>query len=249
VESYFSSNGGNPKLRPYIASGLDLSLEKYLDGGGYIALATYYKQLDNWIFGSFGEITDFSAFTGLLTPTQRAQLGTTLGVYSSPRNLEGGYIKGFEFAASIPFELFAPPLEGFGAVFSYSSTDSEIEPIPGVTISVPGLSEEVINTTLYYERDGFQARVSNRFRSDFLGEVNGFGGGRDLRSVKEESIVDAQIGYEFQDGPLAGLAITFQGLNLTDEPFTTFEALSETRTIDYQKYGSTFLLGVNYKLN
>ena len=249
VESYFSSSGGNPKLRPYIASGLDLSLEKYLDAGGYVSLAAYYKKLDNWIFGSFGEITDFSAFTGLLTPTQRAQLGTTLGVYSSPRNLEGGYIRGFEFAASVPFELFAPPLEGFGVVFSYSSTDSEIEPIPGVTISVPGLSEEVINTTLYFERDGFQARVSNRFRSDFLGEVNGFGGGRDLRSIKEESIVDAQIGYEFQDGPLEGLAITLQGLNLTDEPFTSFEALTETRTIDYQQYGSTFLLGINYKLN
>ena len=149
----------------------------------------------------------------------------------------------------MPFELFAPPLEGFGVVFSYSSTDSEIEPIPGVTISVPGLSEEVINTTLYFERDGFQARVSNRFRSDFLGEVNGFGGGRDLRSIKEESIVDAQIGYEFQDVPLEGLAITLQGLNLTDEPFTSFEALTETRTIDYQQYGSTFLLGINYKLN
>jgi iron complex outermembrane receptor protein len=91
--------------------------------------------------------------------------------------------------------------------------------------------------------------VSNRFRSDFLGEVNGFGGGRDLRSIKEESIVDAQIGYEFQDVPLEGLAITLQGLNLTDEPFTSFEALTETRTIDYQQYGSTFLLGINYKLN
>jgi iron complex outermembrane recepter protein len=247
--SYFSSSGGNPKLRPYIASGLDISLEHYFDKGGYISLASYYKKLDNWVFGSFGEIVDFTAFRPLLTTTQNAQLGTPLGVYSSPRNLDGGYISGFEFAASVPFELFTPALEGFGVVFSYSSTDSEIEPIPGITIPVPGLSEEVINTTLYFERDGFQARVSNRFRSNFLGEVNGFGGGRDLRSIKEESIVDAQISYEFQGGPLNGLSVMFQGLNLTDEPFTSYEALNESRTIDYQQYGSTFLIGLNYKLN
>ncbi len=250
ASSFFSSSGGNPELRPFIASGLDISLERYFGAGGYVSLAGYYKKLDNWVFGSFGEIVDFSAFSSLAIPPVPGQtLGTTRGVYSSPRNVEGGYIKGLEFAASVPFELFTPALEGFGVVFSYSSTESEIEPLPGITIPVPGLSEEVINTTLYFERDGFQARVSNRFRSNFLGEVNGFGGGRDLRSVKEESVVDAQIGYEFQGGPLQGLSVTLQGLNLTDEPFTTYEAFNEARTIDYQQYGSTFLLGLNYKLN
>ena len=32
-------------------------------------------------------------------------------------------------------------------------------------------------------------------------------------------MLDAQIGYEFRDGPMKGLSINLQGTNLTDEPF------------------------------
>ena len=68
-----------------------------------------------------------------------------------------------------------------------------------------------------------------------------------LRSVADENVVDAQIGYEFQDGPLEGLSILAQANNLTDEPFKTFENGDERRTIDYQSYGRTFAVGVNYR--
>ena len=42
-----------------------------------------------------------------------------------------------------------------------------------------------------------------------------------LRSTtcRAESLLDAQIGYEFRQGPLKGLSINLQGTNLTDEPF------------------------------
>jgi iron complex outermembrane receptor protein len=246
-----TSSGGNPTLRPFLANGLDVSLERYFGEGGYVALAGYYKQLDNWVFGSFPQPTNFSSIAPIvLTPAELARLPSANGISFSPRNLEGGYIRGLEFSFSVPMELVAEQLDGFGILFSASTTDSEIEPISGVTIPVPGLSENVINSTIYYEKAGFQARVSNRFRSEFLGEVNGFGGGRDLRRVAEESVLDAQIGYTFQSGPLEGLNITFQGLNLTDEPFTTYAGLTDDlQTIDYQKYGSTFLIGASWKLN
>ena len=60
-------------------------------------------------------------------------------------------------------------------------------------------------------------------------------------------MVDAQVGYEFQSGPLEGLSILAQVNNLTDEPFKTFENGDERRTIDYQSYGRTFAVGVNYR--
>lgn len=149
---------------------------------------------------------------------------------------------------STPFDIFHPALEGFGALFSASATDSEIQPDPTqAPTALPGLSETVVNGTLYYERYGFQARVSSRYRSDFLGEVAGFGNGRTLRSVAAENVVDAQVGYEFQSGPLEGLSILAQVNNLTDEPFKTFENGDERRTIDYQSYGRTFAVGVNYR--
>ncbi|MEJ0061413.1 MAG: hypothetical protein WDM79_18450 [Terricaulis sp.] len=87
----------------------------------------------------------------------------------------------------------------------------------------------MINTTIYYEIGGFEARVSNRYRSDFLGEVTGFGAGRELRMVNGESVIDAQLGYRFGTGALEGLAVQFQANNVTDEPFSTYETGDERR--------------------
>ena len=112
---------------------------------------------------------------------------------------------------------------------------------------MPGLSKWVANSTLYYEKSGFQARVSGRYRSEFLAEVSGLSLKRDLISAKGEFLVDAQIGYEFQDGPLHGLSILATGSNLTNEPFITFYNGDERQVRDHQNYGRNFMLGVNYK--
>ena len=124
----------------------------------------------------------------------------------------------------------------------------KLAPNPGnPSQPLPGLSEEVSNLTVYYERDGFQARISNRYRSEFLGELSGVGTDRIQRMVDAESVVDAQIGYEFQSGPLEGLSALFQVNNLTDEQFKTFENDDPRRVIDYQQYGRTYLVGINYR--
>ncbi len=243
--SPWSGGGGNPELRPFIADVADISIEKYFaNRRGYVSLAAYYKNLESYVY-NHNQIFDFTGYpigVGNPEPVLRQ------GLIGAPDNGDGGWIKGAEFAVSAPFDVFHPMLEGFGGQFSASWTDSEIQPDPTqAPTTLPGLSETVINTTVYYEKSGFQARVSHRYRSDFLGEVAGFGNGRTLRSVAAESIIDAQIGYEFQSGPAEGLSILAQVNNLTDEPFKTFENGDERRTIDFQKYGRTFLVGANYR--
>jgi iron complex outermembrane recepter protein len=246
--SPWGGGGGNPELRPFIADVVDLSFEKYFaNRRGYVSLAGFYKRLESFVY-SRNQIFDFTGYPiGAISPTN-PEPTLRQGLIGAPDNGDGGWIKGVEFAVSTPFDIFHPALEGFGALFSASATDSEIQPDPTqAPTALPGLSETVVNGTLYYERYGFQARVSSRYRSDFLGEVAGFGNGRTLRSVAAENVVDAQVGYEFQSGPLEGLSILAQVNNLTDEPFKTFENGDERRTIDYQSYGRTFAVGVNYR--
>jgi iron complex outermembrane receptor protein len=242
-QSPWGASGGNPGLRPYIADVADISIEKYFaNRKGYVSIAAYYKNLESYVF-TRNEIVDFTGYpTGGVVPV------INQGLSSRPDNGEGGWIKGVEFSVSAPFDIFHPALEGFGALFSASATDSEVQPDPTqAPTTMPGLSETVMNGTVYFERYGFQTRVSARYRSDYLGEVAGFGNGRTLRSVAEETVVDAQVGYEFQSGPLEGLSILAQVNNLTDEPFKTFENGDERRTIDYQSYGRTFAVGMNYR--
>ena len=241
-DSPWSGSGGNPELRPTIANVVDLSFEKYFaNRRGYVSLAGFYKDLESYVY-TRTQIFDFSGYpTGGVTPF------ITQGGVSAPDNGEGGYISGVEFAVSAPFEILHPALEGFGAQFSVSQTSSEVKS-DGVNVTaLPGLSETVANLTVYYENNGWQLRASNRYRSEFLGEVAGFGNGRTLRQVAAENIVDAQIGYEFQAGPLEGANILFQVNNLTDEPFKTYQNGDERQTIDYQQYGRTYLIGVSYR--
>jgi len=246
LNSYWSSNGGNPQLRPWIADAIDLSFERYFsDSEGYFAVAVFYKYLENYIYNQ-DTIIDFTGFppNGLDAPA------TNLGRLSTPQNGEGGEIYGLELTLSLPFEVIHPSLEGFGLIASTSFNESSIEPNgPGSGSSLPGLSDQVANITLYYDRGGFQARVSNRYRSEFLGEVSGFGNGRDLTFVEAESVVDAQIGYDFSRGPLNGLGILFQAQNLTDQEFVTFYNGDPRQVRDFQQYGATYMLGFNYRLN
>jgi iron complex outermembrane receptor protein len=243
-QSPWSGGGGNPNLKPWEAVAIDVSYEHYWGNQAYVALAYWTKDLENYIYNQ-PEIFDFSGFpyTGAVEPATR------LGLVYTPQNAEGGEINGFEFTASMPLNMVTSLLDGFGAVVTYSGTDSEIELYgPGSGTAIPGLSEDVYNFTLYYEKEGVQARVSNRYRSDFLGEVSGLiGTGREYQTVQAENVVDAQFGYVFGGDQLDGLTIYVQGQNLTDQEFVVFEGGDSRKIRNYEVYGRSITFGFNYK--
>ena len=240
----FSSQGGNPYLRPYQSTNLDVSLERYFAKGGYVAIAAYYKHLTNFVDPNQSVILDFAPLATGLT------VATTLGKASAPANAGRGYVQGVEATLSLPFATLTPALEGFGFYGSASYTDSAIKLAsnPGNAITLPGLSDWVGSAELYFEKYGFQVRGSYRYRSTFLAEVAGLSANPTYRQAKAEGILDAQIGYEFQDGsPLKGLSILLQAKNLTDRPFITYQNNDPRQVIDYQRYGRDFFVGISYK--
>ena len=101
---------------------------------------------------------------------------------------------------------------------SASYTKSKVHPYEnGPATDLPGYSKWVTNGTLYFEKWGFSARGSLRYRTSFIGEVSGFGANRTLRRALPQTIVDGQVGYEFQpNSALRGLSVYLQGLNLTE---------------------------------
>lgn len=241
--SPWGGEGGNPKLKPWIADALDLSIEKYFGRDGYVSGSLYYKDLKSYIYTQ-AAVYDFSTFpvTGGPEPVLRQ------GYVTTPQNGDGGEIYGYELAATLPFSMALAALEGFGFQASYSLTKSNIQPDPtNAKRPIPGLSEDVINATVYFERAGFSTRVSARHRSSFIAEVQGVGAERLLRMAKGETLVDAQMSYEFQDGTVRGLTLLLQGTNLTDEPFITHELDNSRLVIDHQVFGRRYLFGASYK--
>jgi len=121
-----------------------------------------------------------------------------------------------------------------------------ISSVASTNIPLPGLSEDVWNATLYYEKHGFGARVATRYRSEYIGEVTNFANDRALRYVNADMITDLQVSYLFSTGMLDGLQLLFQVNNLTNEPYIAYSE-DKSRLLDYQEYGTQYLLGVNYK--
>jgi len=238
------ASGGNAELDPWRANAYDISYEKYFGKKAYVALAGFHKKLVSYIYTQT-QTYDFSKYT----PGTPAI--TNFGNYTAPYNGKGGTLKGLELSGSMPFNQISPVLDGFGIQASYTYSDSDIkiqdpDSNIGSNIPLPGLSKNVSNLTLYYEKNGFETRVSQRRRSDFVGEIGNFNGARTLRYVVGENVIDFQIGYTFQTGALKGVGLIAQVNNLTNQAYETYNG-DRAKQLEYQKYGRTVLVGANYK--
>ena len=253
---YWSGSGGNPEIKPWKSKQFDLSLEKYFGRKGYLSAALYYKTLDSYVYNN-SRVVDFSTLPGYTPPNDPAGCAVgscydlaranTTGVLTVKANGNGGHVQGAEFTASLPGETLWSALDGFGVIFSAAFNQSEVKP-SGAKIELPGLSPQVINTTLYYEKHGFSARVSERYRDAWLGEVPNFDSSLGAHYVKAEALVDAQIGYEFQDGPAKGLTVNLSATNITNRPFVLYDTKdAPTNVLKYEKYGVTYAISVGYK--
>jgi len=254
-----SGSSGNPQLRPFRANAADFSVEKYFGIKGYVSAQMFYKYFDTFVVEQNlpGQPFDYTGFplpasvqtTDPTAPNYLPPVGITNGVIFQPYNVKGGKLYGIELASTLPIGEFVPALDGFGVTGGVSYTKSKIkiyaDAPPG---DLPGYSKWVANGTAYFEKWGFSARASVRHRSSFRGEVSGFAANRVFRRADAETIIDGQVGYEFQPtSRLRGLSLYLQGLNLTDEPFVTRDPQSTLRVIDYQRFGRRFMLGANYK--
>ena len=125
----------------------------------------------------------------------------------------------------------------------------------GDEIKLDGFSDNVNSIEAYFERSGFSARVSRRYRSAFTATTRSVILNT-LRStqIDAESQIDAQIGYDFNSGTLEGLTLLLQGNNLTNEVSITRQSPEvggsvTTGLLPWQddNYGRVIMLGASYK--
>ncbi|QBI04964.1 TonB-dependent receptor [Pseudoduganella albidiflava] len=257
-----TGSGGNPRLKPYLASSLDLSFEKYFGKRGYMSAAVFFKKLHSYVINAPRGF-DFAPFVSPTTPLPaRGEFeGSTIGFLTTPTNGQGGTMRGIELAMNMPFGLLWNPLDGFGAAINYSYTDSSVTlPTSGFItannspvfvdqvsqISLPGLSKNVSSLRLYYENRGFQVSYTLRNRSSFVGEIEDYRSDSQFTFIRSETIADVQASYEIQGGPLKGLSVFLQANNLTNTPFREFTTSPDIVTSS-RSYGKFYAAGLTYK--
>ena len=245
----WSASGGNPALKPWRAKELDVAYEWYGGKATYFSVNAFNFWLDNYIYDKSVKF-DFSSFP--LPPNAQLIANdcptctiSSLGTLSQPANGQGGWLRGIEVSGAIEFGRFAHFLDGFGAEGGVAHSKYKLKGEAASVIgALPGFSPWVYNITGYYEKNGFQARASYRYRSAFKGEVISLFSNLGTPQVLADKQLDAQIGYTFQPGSrLNGLGILLQVTNVLNSPYRTVNGQDLNF---YEKYGRQWFLGASY---
>jgi iron complex outermembrane receptor protein len=234
----FDISFGNPKLKPFKDTTVDLSGEYYFGKTGLLSLGVFHKDIKNWI-GSFQQQNVPYSATGLTLTPQLASIypdlteSSLVKSYSYPINVDKVKLTGVESAVQLPFYFLPAPFNGFGVLGNIAYVHGSKE--------ITGLSKLTANATLYYETSLFGVRGSLSHRSSYQ------------TSPLDSDPIDG-VGYfgtTYVDAAAfvnvaPGLQVTVDAINITNE------AEIENYSSYYRLYnktqsGTTVFLGVVYK--
>ncbi|MBC6402580.1 MAG: TonB-dependent receptor [Hyphomonadaceae bacterium] len=247
-------SAGNPLLRPYASDSYDIAFERYFSDAGAVSIAVFHRDISDYVQDTTVIIENAAVASAVLgSDFVSGNPGTEFIQINGPNNVAAAKLTGFEAALRLPFDEYVPRLEGFGANLAYTYTDASLD-FEGQDVSIPGYSSDTFSGEVYYERGGFRARVNTRYRSGFLSEIQEFDGGLTGAQALSEAVVDAQVGYEWDSGPLKGFGINFEAYNITDEPYRTENDLdgegspgTDTFVSRREDYGTTYNFTVSKK--
>jgi iron complex outermembrane recepter protein len=174
----------------------------------------------------------------VIVPTENGRYDTAVN------NANGGYIRGLELTYTQIYDFLPGAWAGLGMSASYSFTESEITRTltdSVFSIQLPGLSENVAQATVFWTYEGFETRLSTRYRDAFVSKqvaVND-----QTVNFDSEVVMDFQMSYDISEE----LGVVFQINNLTDEPTKSYFG-QEDLTGTVQFFGTQYFLGVTYSL-
>ncbi|MDE2134705.1 MAG: TonB-dependent receptor [Alphaproteobacteria bacterium] len=173
---------GNPALAPYYSNNIDLGVEYYTGGEGYIGASYFHKNLSGFtVLGNTTEPFSFLAQYGItystVNPTQQAALqargctsdsncNTTVIVQEQVNASGHLHIEGVEFdwVQPLDFLLADYGLKGFGFTANMTIV-GQVGTGSGAPAIATGVSPFTDNATIYYENNGIMLRLSHNYNA------------------------------------------------------------------------------------
>ncbi|WP_373492331.1 TonB-dependent receptor [Parasphingorhabdus sp.] len=216
---------GNPDLKQTISNNFDMGLEYYFPPLGMVSANFFYKDLENYSF----TLTSPGTFNGLDAR------------FTEKLNADSGHIVGFELATQAQFTFLPGFLSGFGVFGNVAYADAKLRlpaAVPGRAdkVNLPSQSKWTYNAALFYEMEGFNARLAYTKRSDYIDE---FDSDARLDTYWEgRSQLDLTASFDVTDN----VNLFFEGKNLTNSPGVRY-AGERSRVTEFEKFGRLFFLG------
>lgn len=225
---------GDPALKPFKDTTLDLSLEWYFGNVGLVSAGVFHKDIKNLISSKTLENVRFSE-TGLPTTVLPGVTNDTLvREYSYPINVADAELSGLELAAQTQFSFLPAPFNNLGVAANYTYVDAD-EVITGV-------SKNSYNGTLYYETARWGIRSSLSHRSTWYTGHSEDPNSASTRGFFGSTYVDAAAFVNITPA----LQVTLDAINLTNVEDVQFWSQYQ-RLYNAVQSGTTYLAGVSYK--
>lgn len=221
---------GNPNLKPLKSTNGDLALEYYLPGHGIASVSIYYKDIDNPTFTAVRAPVAGETFGGVSLPATAA--------ITQPINATSATVSGIEFNLQRQFVELPGWLNGFGVSANLTLSNGGAKGVPGRSGSVPldRQSERTGSAQLYYEKDGFAARVAYSYRSKYLLLLGATQATDNI--VDGYNSIDARVAYTYKQA-----TVFLEGANLNDEPYRVYLGTRD-KVIENERYGRSYRLGL-----
>lgn len=219
---------GNPNLKPLRSMNFDLGIEQYIGHAGVASAFVFYKDIDNFVFG-----TDMAG-TGLWADFDEALTfdnGSSAKVY------------GLELAYSQKLDWLPSPWNGLnlGSNVTFSGSEAYINR-GGVRhkIDLPSQSSIVGNLMVGWENELLSTRLSANYKSKYLYEVSAADAAHDLYA-------DGQLFLDFSGRYSVNKNVQFylQAQNLTDEKYYVYTGRTAYNG-QYEQYGRNYKVGMTY---
>ena len=237
-----TTRGGNGTLDPTTAVQFDLAVEWYFDDYSIASVGLFTKDIEAFV----QQEQTPTPWPGIIDPETNQPL---VLVAFRPLNTGKSDLVGIELAFQRTFaDLLPAPWDGLGIITNYTYIDSGsdfLNELTGAAYGIPGLSENTINFTLFYEKGPWIGRVSYNYRDDFNDSIaDGQGHPKFVDSYDQW---DASFGYAVNDN----ISIMLEGINLTDENVYYYNLLG-TSTMEHivqaTHAGRRFQAGVRWRL-
>jgi TonB-dependent receptor len=146
-----TGSAGNPGLLPMMSNQVDLSWQYYFEKGSLLSAGVFYKKVSDYI----GITSDSTTVNGRAATLTRSING------------EGGNVRGVELVAQHAFTGLPAPFDGLGVAANFSYNDSDIKEYTN-DYPMVGLMKRNGGLTLWYEKAGYEARLSANYHSAFV---------------------------------------------------------------------------------
>lgn len=231
---------GNPNLKPYLATQLDLSWEWYFREECLFSVAIFRKEIDSLIVTK--------AVVERYVPFDPARPAGDF-IITTPVNGDEASLTGVEVNYQQPFTFLPAPFDGLGTLLNVTVADSQststvvTNSTTGVTrqltTRVQGQSPISYNAILYYDKGPLQVRCAYHWRDDYLVLLLGE---TEQRMKRATGNLDVSVNWRFSER----ISAYAEGLNLTSEDSYLYDR-TESRNVGFADYGRQMNVGVRVK--